>query len=151
EQWRPGAQADLTPHERVRLGRYGKLLVWHTTGDRASTEDPFVFDFTPQEGPVRDFTVVGKNIAATRMYYDFRDGTSGTIAVVGLVEDAQIASVVLRRDGMPDLAARIAGGTFLIAGPDLTDLPQRGPVMAVLVARDHSGNVREELPYQQQD
>ncbi len=57
---------------------------------------------------------------------------------MGLVEDARIASVVLRRDGMPDLAARITGGTFLIAGPDLTDLPERGPVTAVLVARDHS-------------
>lgn len=151
EQWRPGAHADLTPHERVRLGRYGKLLVWHTTGDRPSAEDPFVFDFTPQQGPVRDFAVVGRNIAATRMYYDFADGASGTIAVVGLVEDAHIASVVLRRDGRPDLAARITGGTFLIAGPDLTDLPERGPVTAVLVARDHSGNVREELPYQRQD
>ncbi|MFE2712992.1 hypothetical protein ACFXKI_13605 [Streptomyces mirabilis] len=151
EQWRPGAHADLTPHERVRLGRYGKLLVWHTTGDRASAEDPFVFDFTPQQGPVRDFAAVGKNIAATRMYYAFADGASGTIAVVGLVEDAHIASIVLRRDGMPDLAARITGGTFLIAGPDLTHLPERGPATAVLVARDHSGNVREELPYQEQD
>jgi hypothetical protein len=50
---------------------------------------------------------------------------------------------------MPDLAARIAGGTFLVAGPDLTDLPERGPAAAVLVARDHSGNVLEELPYQE--
>ncbi|MEU5700957.1 hypothetical protein [Streptomyces aurantiacus] len=150
EQWRPGVHADLTPTEQVRLGRYGKLLVWHRTGGRESVEDPFVFDFTPQQGPVQDFAVVGKSIAFTRMYYDFVDGASGTIAVVGLVDDADIASVVLRRDNMPDLPAQIAGGTFLIAGPDLTDLTERGPATAVLVSRDHAGNVREELLYQEQ-
>ncbi|MER7687328.1 hypothetical protein [Streptomyces sp. NPDC097610] len=52
---------------------------------------------------------------------------------------------------MPDLAAHITGGAFLIAGPGLTDLPERCPVTAALVARDHSGNVREELPHQEQD
>jgi hypothetical protein len=149
EQWRPGVHTDLTPTERVRLGSYGKLLVWQSTGQREGAEDPFVFDFTPQQGPVRDFAVVGRSIAFTRMYYDFVDGASGTIAVVGLVDDADIASVVLRRDNMPDLPARIAGGTFLVTGPDLTHLPERGPAAAVLVARDHAGNVREELPYQE--
>ena len=154
EQWRPGVHTDLTPAEQVRLGRYGKLLVWHRTGERADAagaEDPFVFDFTPQLGPVRDFAVVGGGLAFTRMYYDFVDGHSGTIAVVGLVDDADIASVVLRRDNMPDLPARVAGGTFLITGPDLVELSQRGPATAVVVARDHAGNVREELPYQEQD
>ncbi|WP_169317194.1 hypothetical protein [Actinacidiphila oryziradicis] len=58
-------------------------------------------------------------------------------------------ALVLRRDGMPDLPARIAAGTFLIAGPDLADLPERGPAAAVLMARDHAGNVREELLYQE--
>jgi hypothetical protein len=85
------------------------------------------------------------------MYYDFVDGASGTIAVVGLVDDTDIASVVLRRADLPDRPARIAGGTFLIAGPDLAQLPERGPAAAVLVARDRAGNVREELPYQEQD
>jgi len=149
DQWEPGVHADLTLHERVRIGRYGKLLVRHFTGERASEPDPVVFDFTPQQGPVRDFAVVGKSVSATRMYYDFADGGSGKLAVVGLVDDADIASVVLRRDGMPDLPARIARGTFLIAGPDLTDLPERGPATAVLVARDHAGNAREELPYRE--
>lgn len=149
DQWRPGVHADLAPHERVRLARYGKLLVWHITGDRPSAEDPFVFDFAPQQGPVRDFAVVGRSVAATRMYYDFADGGSGSVAVVGLVDDAHVTSVVLRREGRPDLAARIAGGTFLIAGPDLTDLPERGPAAAVLVARDQDGNVCEELPYRE--
>jgi len=151
EQWRSGVHTDLTPTERVRLGSYGKLLVWHRTGQREGAEDPFVFDFAPQQGPIQDFAVVGKSIAFTRMYYDFVDGRSGTIAVVGLVDDADVASVVLRRDNMPDLPARIAGGTFVIAGPDLTELPERGPAAAVLVARDHAGNVHEELPYQEQE
>ena len=151
EQWRSGVHADLTPTEQLRLGRYGKLLVWQRTAGPEGAEDPFVFDFTPQPGPVRDFAVVGRDLAFTRMYYGFVDGASGTIAVVGLVDDAEIASVTLRRDGMPDLTARIAGGTFLVAGPDLTELPERGPATAVLVARDHAGKVREELPYQEQD
>ncbi|TDT98026.1 hypothetical protein EDD99_6238 [Streptomyces sp. 846.5] len=151
EQWRPGVRADLTPTEQLRLGRYGRLLVWHRTGERQDAEDPFVFDFTPQPGPVRDFAVVGRGIAFTRMYYDFADGANNTIAVVGLVDDADIASVVLRRANLPDLPARITGGTFLIAGPDLTQLPERGPAAAVLVARDRAGNVCEELPYLEQD
>ena len=151
EQWRPGVHTELTPTEQLRLGRYGRLLVWHRTGEREGAEDPFVFDFTPQLGPVRDFAVVGRGMAFTRMYYDFVDGASGTVAVVGLVDDTDIASVVLRRANLPDLPARIAGGTFLIAGPGLTQLPERGPATAVLVARDRAGNVREELPYQEQD
>jgi hypothetical protein len=151
EQWRPGVRTDLTPAERVRLGRYGRLLVWHRTGEGVGVEDPFVFDFTPQQGPVQDFAVSGRSIAFTRMYYDLSARTGGTVAVVGLVDDADVDSVVLRRDHMPDLAARIAGGTFLLAGPDLGDLPERGPAAAVLVARDRAGNVREQVPYQEQD
>ncbi|MFC1402539.1 MULTISPECIES: hypothetical protein [Streptacidiphilus] len=152
EQWRPGVRADLTPTEQLRLARYGRLLVWQRTGGpEEDAEDPFVFDFTPQPGPVRDFAVVGRSISFTRMYYGFHDGAGGTVAVLGLVDDAEVASVTLRRDGMPDLAARIAGRTFLVAGVDLDQLPERGPVTAVLVARDRAGHVCEELPYQEQD
>ncbi|MET7680556.1 hypothetical protein [Streptomyces sp. NPDC005423] len=153
ERWQPGVHTRLTPHEHLRLGRYGRLLARHTTGDRVSVTDPVVFDFTPQQGPVRDFVALGSSLSATRMYYDFADGGSGRPAVLGLLDDARVTSVVLRRAGLPDLPAHLAGGTFLIAGPDLTELPEHGrghdPAPAVLVARDADGSVLEELPYRE--
>jgi hypothetical protein len=146
ELWRPGVRAELAAGETVRIGRYGRLIVWHRSGERASLTDPFVFDFTPQRGPIRDFAVVGRGLSVTRMYYDFADGP-GRVAVVGLIDDERVTSVALRRNGLPDLFARIAGGTFLIAAPDLTDLADDGRDRAFLVAMDQNGEVLERLAY----
>lgn len=127
EQWRPGVQADLTPTEQVRLGRYGKLLVWHRTGEQEGAEDPYVFDFTPQQGPVRDFAVVGRTISFTRMYYDFVDGVSGTVAVVGLVDDSAIASLVLAATACPTCRPASPTGRFSSPGPTSPSFPSAAP------------------------
>ncbi|HWC79121.1 MAG TPA: hypothetical protein VG756_04070 [Pseudonocardiaceae bacterium] len=141
DQWTPGVHRELTGSECLQLGRYGNLLGWHWIG---AEEDSglYVFDFGPQQGPVRSFALVGASISATRMYYDFQDGSSGTVAVLGLVNDPRVASIALRRNGNPDAEASVEGGTFVIAGASASG--DRG---AVLVARDGDGRVLEELPW----
>ncbi|MCO1659787.1 hypothetical protein [Pseudonocardia humida] len=148
DQWVPGVHAQLTAAERIQLGRYGRLLAWHLTG-ADEPEDPFVFDFGPRYGPVQDFAVRGATVAATRLYYDFHDNRSGALAVVGLVDDPRVASIVLHGERQPSLAARIAGGTFLICGPELTELSEQGRVIDRLTVRDSAGTVLEDVPYQQ--
>jgi hypothetical protein len=147
--WMPGVYAELTGAEQVQLARYGNLLAWYHTGVGHQDERLFVFDFTPRPGSVQEFTILGATIAATRMYYDFVDGASGTVAVTGLVNDDRVASITLRRKGKPDAEARIASGTFLMTGPALEGLREYGPVTAHLTIRDAAGDVLEELPYQQ--
>ncbi|GAA3462747.1 hypothetical protein J2S66_003551 [Saccharothrix longispora] len=59
-----------------------------------------------------------------------------------------VASVVLRRRDAPDLPAVLAGGTLVIASPDLRELRERGPVTERVVAFDAAGDVVEDLPHQ---
>ncbi|MFB9599027.1 hypothetical protein ACFFSW_25265 [Saccharothrix longispora] len=74
----PGAHAALTGDESVQLGRYGDLLLHHLTGG-----EPYVHDFGPRHGPVRDFAVVGGTVALTRVYHGFVDDRSDRVALVG--------------------------------------------------------------------
>lgn len=141
--WEPGAHAVLNEEESVQLGRYGDLLLSHLTG-----RPPRIDDFGPKHGPVRDFAVVGRVVALTRMYHGFVDDRSHRVALIGLV-DGKVASAVLRRENAPDLPAVIAGGTLVIADPALTAPRERGPVTERVVAFDSAGNVLEDLPYQQ--
>jgi hypothetical protein len=91
-------------------------------------------------------TVVGETIAATRMYYDFKDNASGTVAVVGLVDDDRVASITLSRKGRPDTEAVLDAGTFVI--PAVVGLEANSP-SAHLVVRDAAANELERLPYRQ--
>ncbi|MFT7839756.1 hypothetical protein Q5530_26740 [Saccharothrix sp. BKS2] len=143
ECWAPGAHAVLNDTESVQLGHYRDLLLWHLTG-----REPFVIDFGPRRGPVRDFAVVGETVAVTRVYHGFVDNRSHRVALVGLVR-REVASVVLRREGAPDLPAVIAGGSVVIADPGLLAPRERVPVTERVVTFDVAGNVLEDLPYQQ--
>jgi hypothetical protein len=80
------------------------------------------------------------------MYYDFQDNSSGTIAVIGLVNDDRAASITLSRNGKPDAAAVLDGGTFVI--PAIVGLEEGSP-SARLTIRDAAGNELERLPYRQ--
>jgi hypothetical protein len=80
------------------------------------------------------------------MYYDFRDNSSGTVAVVGLVNDDRVASITLSRDGKPDAEAVLGAGTFVI--PAVVGLSETSS-STHLTARDTAGNVLERLPYRQ--
>jgi hypothetical protein len=95
----PGVYLELTDTEQVQLGRYGDLLGWYNS--RGYDDGLYVFDFGPQQGPLRQFAVLGETITATRMYYDFQDNSSDTVAVVGLVNDDRVASITLSRNGKP--------------------------------------------------
>ena len=117
---------------------------WHNPG--GYEDGLFVFDFGPQQGPLRQFAVLGETIAATRMYYDFKDNASGTVAVVGLVDDDRAASITLSRKGKPDAEAVLEAGTFVI--PAVVGLQENSP-SAYLVVRDAAGNELERLPYRQ--
>ncbi|XVS62137.1 hypothetical protein ACQPYE_28230 [Actinosynnema sp. CA-299493] len=140
--WQPGAHAVLDETESVQLGRYGDLLLSHLTGQL-----PHVADFGPARGPVRDFAVTGETVALTRLYHGFVDDRSDRVALVGLVEP-RVAAVVLRRATGRELPAVLAGGTLVIADPDLTAPRERGPVTERVVTFDAAGNVLEDLPYQ---
>lgn len=140
-QWMPGVYLELTDAEQVQLGRYGNLLGWYTP----SQEDGlFVFEFGPQQCPLGEFAVVGETIAATRFYYDFRDNSSGTVAVVGLVNDDRVASITLSRGGESDAEAALGGGTFAI--PAIVGLNETSP-RTRLTARDAAGDELERLPH----
>jgi hypothetical protein len=140
-QWVPGVYLKLTDAEQVQLGRYGNLLGWYTPRQE---DGLFVFEFGPQQCPLGEFAVVGETITATRFYYDFRDNSSGTTAVVGLVNDDRIASVTLSRSREPDAEAALGGGTFVI--PAVAGLSE-GSSSAFLTARDAAGSELERLPY----
>ncbi len=142
-QWAPGAYLELTDAEPVQLGRYGNLLGWHTPRREAGL---FVFEFGPRQCPAGDFAVAGETIAATRFYYDFSDGSSGTVAVVGLITDERVASITLTRTGKPDAEAVLGAGTFVI--PAMTGLSETSS-RTYLIARDAAGNALERLPYRQ--
>ena len=144
DQWVPGVHLTLTDAERLQLGRYGDLLGWHRTGP-GEDDGLTVFDFGPQQGPLQPFAVIGTTITATRMYYDFQHGSSDTVALVGLVDDDRVASITLRRNGEPDVAAVVDGGTYAI--PGLVGLSESGAGGARLTVRDGAGNVLEDLPY----
>jgi hypothetical protein len=145
--WVPGVAAELTA-ERIQLGRHGRLLAWSLTRADEPPRNLSVFDFGPRRGPVQDFAVRGRTLAATRLYHDFRDGSSDRIAVAGIVRDPAVAAIELRRDGKPTRPARIAGGTFLVAGPDLDQASVSSRSTARLVAVDPAGTVLEDLAYQ---
>jgi hypothetical protein len=147
--WVPGVAAELTA-ERIQLGRYGRLIAWYLTRADEPPQDLSVFDLGPRQGPVQDFAVRGRTLSATRLYHDFRDGSSDRIAVVGIVRDPAVAAIVLRRAAKPDLPALIDGGTFLVAGPDLDHRSVSGRSTARLVAVDGAGSVLEDLPYRQE-
>ena len=142
-QWVPGVFLKLTDAEQVQLGRYGNLLGWYT---QRQENGLFVFEFGPRQCPLGEFAVVGETITVTRFYYDFRDNSSGTVAVVGLVNDERVASVTLSRSREPDAEATLGGGTFVIpavAGLSETSTHTR------LTARDAAGNELERLPYRE--
>jgi hypothetical protein len=142
-QWAPGACLELTDTEQVQLGRYGHLLGWSITH---RDDGLFVFEFGPRQCPLGEFAVVGETIAATRFYYDFHDNSSGTVAVVGLVNDDRVASITLNRGGKPDAEAALGAGTFVI--PAIVGLSETGS-STHLTARDTAGNELERLPYRQ--
>jgi hypothetical protein len=142
-QWVPGVYLELTDAEQVQLGRYGNLLGWYTPGQE---DGLFVFEFGPQQCPLGEFAVVGETITATRFYYDFRDNSSGTVAVVGLVNDDRVASITLSRSREPDAEATLGGGTFVI--PAIVGLSETSSHTR-LTARDAAGNELERLPYRQ--
>jgi hypothetical protein len=142
-QWAPGVYLELTDAEHVQLGRYGNLLGWYT---QRQEDDLFVFDFGPQQGPLRQFAVIGETITATRMHYDFQDNSSGAVAVTGLVNDDRVGSITLSRNGKPDAVAVLDGGTFVI--PAIVGLEEGSP-SARLTIRDAAGNELERLPYRQ--
>jgi hypothetical protein len=144
-QWVPGVYLELTDAEWVQLGRYGNLLGWYTP---RREDGLFVFEFGPRQSPVGEFAVVGETITATRFYYDFRDNSSGTVAVVGLVNDDRTASITLSRPGRPDAQAVIGGGTFVI--PAITGLSETSSGTHLTV-RDAAGHELERLPYRQGD
>jgi hypothetical protein len=142
-QWVPGVYLELTDAEPVQLGRYGNLLGWYTP---RREDGLFVFEFGPRQCPAGDFAVAGETIAATRFYYDFSDGSSGTVAVVGLVSDERVVSITLTRNGKPDAEAVLGAGTFVI--PAMIGLSETSS-RTYLVARDAAGNALERLPYRQ--
>jgi len=142
-QWSPGVYLELTDAEQVQLGRYGNLLGWYTPHRENGL---FVFEFGPRQCPLGEFAVVGETITATRFYYDFRNSSSDTVAVVGLVNDDRVASVTLSRSREPDAEAALGGGTFVI--PAVVGLSD-GSSSAFLTARDAAGNELERLPYRQ--
>jgi hypothetical protein len=142
-QWVPGVHLELTDAEQVQLGRYGNLLGWYTVGHE---DGLFVFEFGPQQCPIGEFAVVGETITATRFYYGFRDNTSGTVAVVGLINDDRVASITLSRSREPDAEATLGEGTFVI--PALVGLSETSSHTR-LTARDAAGNELERLPYRQ--
>lgn len=145
DQWSAGVHMTLTDAEDIRLGRYGNLLGWITS--QATYDQVHVFDFGPRQGDITDFMVVGGTVSATRVHYDFQDGTSGTTAVVGLVDDDRVASVVLRRDGLPDESAVIDHGTFVI--PKIVNTVDIGGPGPRLVSMDAAGHELEVLAYRQ--
>jgi hypothetical protein len=142
-QWAPGAYLALTDAEEVQLGRYGNLLGWSAPRQENGL---FVFEFGPRQCPPGEFAVVGETIAATRFYYGFQDGGSGTVAVAGLVNDDRVASVTLSRSREPDAEATLGAGTFVI--PAVTGLSETS-AHARLTARDAAGAELERLPYRQ--
>jgi hypothetical protein len=142
-QWAPGVYLELTDAEQVQLGRYGNLLGWYNPRGH---DGLYVFDFGPQQGPLRQFAVVGETIMATRMYYDFQDDSSDTVAVIGLVNDDRVASITLSRNGKPDAEAALGGGTFVI--PAIVGLRESSSDTHLTV-RDTAGNELERLPYRQ--
>jgi hypothetical protein len=142
-QWAPGVYLELTDAEQVQLGRYGNLLGWYTPHRENGL---FVFEFGSRQCPVGEFAVVGETITATRFYYDFCNNSSGTAAVVGLVNDDRIASITLSRGGKPDTEATLGGGTFVI--PAIVGLSESSPSTR-LTAHDAVGNELERLPYRQ--
>jgi hypothetical protein len=142
-QWAPGAYLELTDAEQVQLGRYGNLLGWSVTH---RDDGLFVFEFGPRQCPLGEFAVAGETITATRFYYDFRDNSSGTVAVVGLVNDDRAASITLSRPGRPDAQAVIGGGTFVL--PGVTGLSETSS-STHLTVRDTAGHELERLPYRQ--
>jgi hypothetical protein len=142
-QWAPGVYLELADAEQVQLGRYGNLLGWYTPHQE---DGLFVFEFGPRQCPFGEFAVVGERIAATRFYYDFRDNSSGTVAVVGLVNDDRVASITLNRSGKPDAEAVIGGSTFVI--PAIAGLSENSS-SSWLTARDAAGNELERMPYRQ--
>ena len=142
-QWAPGVYLELTDAEPVQLGRHGNLLGWYTP---RREDGLFVFEFGPRQCPAGDFAVAGEAIAATRFYYDFSDGSSGTVAVVGLISDELVASITLTRNGKPDAQAVLGAGTFVI--PAMIGLSETSS-RTYLTARDAAGNVLERLPYRQ--
>jgi hypothetical protein len=144
-QWAPGAYLALTDAEQVQLGRYGNLLGWYVTHRDGGL---FVFEFGPRQCPLGEFAVAGETITATRFYYDFRDNSSGTVAIVGLVNHDRAASITLSRRGKPDAQAVIGGGTFVI--PAIAGLSETGSGTHLTV-RDKVGHELERLPYRQGD
>jgi hypothetical protein len=149
DQWVPGAEADLPSGESILLGSYRGLLMWHVGRDGTGTTH--VFDFGPRRGPVRDFAVVGKAVALTRVYYGIADGSGDRVVLAGVVDRSRVASVALRRADGSELPATLAGDTLLITAPGLTAPRERGRVTDRVVVRDAAGSVVEDLPYQEAD
>jgi hypothetical protein len=144
DQWVPGVFAELDSGESIQLGSYRGLLLWQLNG-----ATPRVFDFGPVSGPVRDFAVVGKTVALTRVYHGFAGGSSDRVVLAGVVDRGRAASVTFHRADGTALPATLAGETLLVSAPDLTAPRERGRVRDRVVVRDAAGAVVEELPYQE--
>jgi hypothetical protein len=144
DHWEPGVCLKPTDAEQVQLGRYGNLLGWHNS--RGYEDGLLVFDFGPQQGPLHQFAIIGETITATRMYYGFANGSSGSMAVVGLINDDRVASITLSRKERSDVEAALDTGTFAI--PAVEGLRENDP-HAYLIVRDKAAKVLERLPYRQ--
>ncbi len=142
DQWTPGAYAELTATQRLQLGRYGSLLATCWLGEPRDRELTVV-DLDP--GEPSDQSIIGTTIAAHRSgYYDFRDGRSDTVALVGVLYDERVASITLAHDGRPGIAAAVTDGTFVLTGLKTPGGP--GTPNIRLVVRDREGNLLEEIP-----
>ncbi len=140
DHWVPGVYLELTSTEQVQLGRYGNLLAYCRLGG-TTDQELHVYDLDPLQNRPPHSSIIGTTISATRMFYDFRDGYSSTIAVLGLVNDDQVASITLTSPGKLDITAVIANKTFILAAPTLTS---HGAETTRITTRDTSGTVLEE-------
>ena len=137
DQWQAGVYVSLTAEDKRQLGRYGSLLAVVKVDD--PDREPLVVDLATQQEP----RVAGDTIAASRGHYDFRENSSDTMALYGIVTDERVASITLTRAGKSDVSATIGNGTFVVADIRGADL-----ATAYLTVRDAAGVKLEKLPVQ---
>jgi hypothetical protein len=140
DHWEPGAYLKLTSTEQVQLGRYGNLLASCRFGGIADRE-LYVHDLDPPRNLPPTSSIIGTTISATRMFYNFQDGHSSTIAILGLINDDHVASITLTSPGKLDITAVIANRTFILAGPTFTSPDYE---TTRITTRDMSGTALEE-------
>lgn len=158
--WELGADVRTAGGETVQLGRYGELLLTcRLTADGTVVEDgvgvtdPDVALETGGLPTAAEALGASRSLgAAAEVFTDFtldedgRSSSSSSVALAGIVDAVEAATVTVSRPLTPPVTAAVVNRTYLLPGIDVDEGTPEARAATTVTVRDGAGTVLETIP-----